>query len=130
MKILIIEDEDVMLKTLTEKFTNEKFEVLTAQDGENGLKIALDHRPDIILLDIILPRMDGMTMLNKLRHTNAWGEKVPVVLLTNLNADDEIMKGVIENEPAFFLLKSNWTLEGVVKKVNERLARENLITNS
>jgi len=123
MKILIVEDEDAILKALVNKFIGEKFSVLQAKNGEEGLNLALLNKPDLILLDIILPKMDGMTMMKKLREANSWGKSVPVILLTNLNADEKIMKGIIENEPAYYLVKTDWTLDQVVEKVRERLSR-------
>ena len=72
-KILIVEDEEIMLKALVEKFSSEGFEVVQAIDGEEGLKKALCEKPDIILLDILLPKMDGMAVLKKLRE-DTWGK--------------------------------------------------------
>ena len=66
--------------------------------------------------------MEGMTMLNKLRKSGPeYGQNVPVVLLTNLNADDKIMHGVTMNEPSYYLVKSQWELPDAVKKVKECL---------
>ena len=127
--ILIIEDELPLRKALIEKFKHEGFEVLSAVDGEDGLATALTGQPDIILLDIIMPKMDGMTMLNKLRETNAWGKNVPVIMLTNVTADDEITRAVNTNEPAYYLVKSNWSLNDIVQKVKERLAIDNTNQN-
>lgn len=120
-KILIVEDEPDMLNNLIDKFTREGFAALGAKDGEEGFASALNYAPDLILLDIVLPKMDGMTMLHKLREQNDWGKKVPVILLTNLNADDQIMMGVAKDEPAFYLIKTEWTLDDVVKKVRQSL---------
>ncbi len=123
-KILIIEDEMSQRKALVDKFTREGFHVLEARDGEEGLRIALKEQPHIILLDIIMPKMDGMTMLKKLRQENDWGKSVPVILLTNLSSDDDkINQGITENEPAYYLVKSNWPINEVVEKVKERLSR-------
>jgi DNA-binding response OmpR family regulator len=122
MKILIVEDEDIALQPLVERFAAEGFEVVAARDGEEGLEKAVRERPDLILLDIIMPKMDGMTMLKKLRETDEWGKKVPVILLTNLSADEEILKGIAEDEPAYYLVKVNWTLDEIVEKVKQRLA--------
>jgi DNA-binding response OmpR family regulator len=122
--ILIIEDEASQRKALSDKFNREGFEVNEAEDGEAGFKAALKVRPDIILLDIMMPDMDGMTMLKKLRAENEWGKNVPVVLLTNLSADnDEIIRRIAEDEPAYYLLKANWSINDVVEKVRERLSR-------
>jgi len=96
--------------------------VIIAENGLNGLNTALAKRPDLILLDIILPVMDGMTMMSKLREENEWGRTVPIILLTNLSADDdERTREVAKNEPAYYLVKSNWSLEDIVEKVKERL---------
>jgi DNA-binding response OmpR family regulator len=63
--------------------TDEKFHVLSAADGELGLAAALEHHPHLILLDIFMPRMDGITMLSKLRSADTWGKHVNVIVLTN-----------------------------------------------
>ncbi len=121
-KILIIEDEMSQRKALMDKFTREGFSVLEARDGEEGLRIALSDRPNLILLDIIMPVMDGMTMLKKLRQENDWGKNVPVTLLTNLNPyNGKVDKVITGEEPAYYLVKSNWTINEVVEKVKARL---------
>lgn len=118
-KILIVEDELPLLKVLTDKFTAEGFTVIQAKDGSEGLAVALKEHPDLILLDIIMPVMDGMTMLKKLREDN-WGQNAPVVMLTNLsdskNVSDAIASGIGD-----FLVKSDWTLEDLLTKVKSRL---------
>ncbi len=119
--VLIVEDEQDMLQALVDKFAREGFDVLEAKDGEEGLGLALKEHPDLILLDIIMPKMDGMTMMKKLRE-DAWGKSVPIILLTNLSAtEEEIIKGIVENTPAYYLVKSEWKIEDVVQKVKERL---------
>lgn len=122
--IAIIEDEASQRKALSEKFTREGFNVLQAIDGEAGLKLITKEHPDIILLDIMMPDMDGLTMMKKLRKSSKWGKAVPVILLTNLSADnDEIIQRISEDEPSYYLLKANWSIGDVVEKVNERLSR-------
>jgi len=123
-KILIVEDEASQRKALVDKFMREGFSALQAMDGQQGLTIALRERPDLILLDIVMPVMDGMTMMQKVRGENAWGKAVPIILLTNLTGDDErLNRSITENEPAYYLVKSNWTIDDVVGKVRERLSR-------
>ncbi|MDD5430795.1 MAG: response regulator [Candidatus Pacebacteria bacterium] len=117
-KILIVDDEDSFLNVLAERFKLENFEVFTEKNGKAGLKTALKKHPDIILLDILMPKMGGLDMLKELR-ADVWGEKAVIVLLTNLNADDEIMKAVVKYEPAFYLVKTSWKLDDVVKKVKQ-----------
>jgi len=123
-RILIIDDESSQRKALEDKFIREGFRILTAGNGEEGLKIALKEKPDIILLDIVMPKMDGMTMLRKLRRENSWGKGVPVILLTNLSADDEKITAIAIDEPAYYLVKSDWTIEDILEKVRERLSRQ------
>lgn len=120
-KILIVEDESLLLDALTDKFAREGFEVLQAHNGQECLSIALEKHPDIILLDIVMPKMDGMTALKKLRAHDAWGRTVPVVLLTNLNIDDKLNQDIVETEPAYYLVKSDWEIGQVAEKVKERL---------
>ena len=119
--IEVVEDEFAMTNALVEKLKHHGFETTSARNGEVGLTMALSEKPDLILLDIVMPVMDGMTMLQKLRASGDWGKKVPVILLTNLTADDQILKGVAKYEPSYYLVKTNWTLEDVVQKIKDCL---------
>jgi len=118
-KILIVEDEDSLRKALAEKFLAEKFEVLEAVNGEDGLVSIEKNSPDLVLLDIIMPIMDGMTMLKELRKTK-FGKDVPVIILTNSNNDDSLSESLASGAYDF-LIKSNWKIQEVVDKVKERL---------
>ena len=118
---MIVEDEEMMSKTLVERFNQEGFKVFAAKDGEAGLKMALEEEPTIILLDILLPKMDGMQVLQKLRESGDWGKNVPVIMLTNLDANDNIIERVAKDKPTYYLIKSDWSLDKIVEKVNERL---------
>ncbi len=121
-KILIVEDEAPMLKILVDTFKKENFITLEARDGESAFSKAITEKPDLILLDILLPKMDGLAVLNKVRNENDYGKKVPVILLTNLSPDrEEINKAITENTPAYYLVKTNWNMEDVVAKVKECL---------
>jgi len=122
--ILIVDDEMVINKVYTEGMRDEGFSVISAMNGKDGLEIALKEKPDIILLDILMPIMDGLTMMQKLRDTNSYGKSVPIILLTNLSAsEDKIMSAITKNEPAYYLVKSDWSLSDVVDKVRERLRK-------
>ncbi|HSX02901.1 MAG TPA: response regulator [Candidatus Saccharimonadia bacterium] len=118
--ILIVEDESELLSVLSDKFKSENFEVVTAQDGQAGLDAALTKKPNIILLDIVLPKMDGMTMLQKLRE-HPEGRKLPVIVLTNLSDSEKVYEAV-NNDAYDFLVKADWTIEDLYRKVMERLA--------
>lgn len=120
-KILIVEDELSLRNALRDKLSREDFAVLEARNGEEGLAVALREHPDLILLDIIMPVMDGMTMMKKLRQEKEWGKNVPIILLTNLGSDDKTLKDVTEDKPSYYLVKSNWTLRDVVEKIKELL---------
>ena|SRR3989339_377118 len=118
-KILIVEDEPAMLNVLAVKLTQAGLTVITAGNGQEGLDVALAQHPDLILLDIIMPVMDGMTMLRELRK-DSWGRSAKVVLLTNLSeagkADESFEQGVYD-----YLVKSDWKLEDIVNKVKGKL---------
>lgn len=119
-KILIVEDEAPLAQILSDKFTLEGFAVRQAGDGVQGLSLALEWQPDIILLDIIMPNMDGMTMLHKLRAQEG-GKKIPVILLTNLSDSDKIYDAMA-NGVFDFLVKANWSIEDIVREVKAKLA--------
>lgn len=121
IKILVIEDEQPMQDALVDSLAQNSFSVITSNNGKDGLALALRDRPNLILLDIFMPKMDGLTMLESLR-SDTWGENVPVIILTNLNPDaDATIKAIMDHKPAFYLIKSNVTLEGIVTKVKEVL---------
>ena len=122
--ILIVEDELIMRQTLADNLINDGFNVLQAKDGEEGLLAALECQPDLILLDILMPRMDGLMMMQKLRAKGAYGKKIPIILLTNLSPDeDKIMKRITEDEPAYYLVKTDSKISEVIEKITERLSR-------
>jgi len=118
-KILVVEDEKNLAKILEVKLEKEGYKVFVAQNGQEGFDQALLHHPDLILLDIIMPVMDGMTMLRQLREDD-WGKKVPVILLTNLNDSESIAeaskKGVYD-----YLVKADWKLEDIVEIIDKKL---------
>ncbi len=120
-KILIIEDEQSLVDLLADKLRTEGFEVQTAGDGITGLELALKWRPDAILLDIVMPKMDGLTMLRKLREQDE-GKKVQVILLTNLS-DTQKVYDAMANGVFDFLVKSNWEIDDLVKEVRAKLTQ-------
>jgi len=118
-KVLIAEDETAMLLALTDSFESANFDVLGAKDGEEGLRIALKEHPHVILIDIVMPKMDGMTMLKKLREDD-WGKSVPIMILTNLSETEKIAEAM-EDRASDYLIKTDWSLEDIVKKVKKLL---------
>ena len=119
--LLVVEDDEVFYTALQIKFEKENYEVEVGKDGEEGLSLALKKHPDIILLDILMPRMNGMELLKKLRE-DSWGKTVPVVIMTNISTDnDQQINNVIDTQPSYYLIKSNTDIEEVVDKVKELL---------
>jgi two-component system, OmpR family, alkaline phosphatase synthesis response regulator PhoP len=129
-KILIVEDELYLLNILCDKFRREGFKVIKATNGKVGMQNALKGKPDLILLDIIMPLVDGVTMIKHMR-----GDKrtldIPIIIISNLSEVERITEvlgaknGIIE-----YLVKSHWSLEGVVKKVKETIQLYNLLKQS
>jgi DNA-binding response OmpR family regulator len=123
--ILIVEDEVSLQNALAEKLNREGFDTLCAGDGQEGISIANSSHPDLILLDIKMPKMDGITMLQKLRHDSKWGQDVAVILLTNSAPDEDMPSLNLDNgQLPDYLVKSNWSLTTVVEKIRERLASQ------
>lgn len=118
-KVLIIEDEEPLRKALSSGLSNNEFEVVTASDGEEGLAIALKEKPNLIMTDLFMPKMDGITMLKKLRE-DEWGKKVKVIILTNLE-DREKLSAAVESRVYDYMIKTNWNISDVLKKVRIEL---------
>ncbi len=119
-KILIVEDETPLRNAVTDILTFEGFTVFQAKNGQEGLDLALKEHPDLILLDLMMPIMDGLTMLEKLRQDTDFGKSAAVILLTNIN-DPEKVAMATEAGSYDFLVKSDWNIEDVVKKIKGRL---------
>ena len=120
--ILIVEDELPLLSVYADRFSDEGFLVLKANNGQEGLDLAIQEKPDFILTDILMPTMDGLTMMQKLRKSGDWGKTVPIILLTNLSADEERIKKIVnENQPVYYLVKLDWSLGAIVNKIKEQL---------
>ena len=118
-KVLIIEDELSLSNALSLKLKQEGLEVLVAENGARGLGVALKNHPDLILLDILMPIMDGITMLSKLR-ADEWGKSVPVIILTNLSDKEKIAESIELGANDYFI-KADSTVGSIIDKVKEKL---------
>lgn len=116
--VLIIDDEPSFRKALNKKLSQE-FGILEAKNGKEGLAVALDQHPDLILLDVGLPEMDGISMLKELRK-DAWGETVKVVILTNLT-DGGKLADALELGAYDYLIKSDKRIEDITELIRNRL---------
>lgn len=118
-KILIIEDEKSLTDPIVDRLSRENFEVLLTKNGKEGLKSALKNHPDIIFLDILMPVMDGITVLRELRK-DSWGKNAKVILLTNLSSVEK-MKEANELMVQDYLIKSDISLDDIVDKINKNI---------
>lgn len=118
-KVLVIDDEKVLRELLLSKIRQAGFDVVGASDGGEGLKKAIDEHPDLILLDIIMPKMDGITMLKKLREDD-WGKNASVIVLSNLNTAEAVEKS-LENKVYDYLVKVDYSLDDLVGVVKKKL---------
>lgn len=116
IKVLIVEDEKQLADALELKLNHEGFNVVRADNGESGLQKAQEFLPDVILLDLLMPVMDGKQMLKKLREIPQF-ISIPVIVLTNAGEVDNAHETIFYYNVRDFLIKSNTTLDGIVKKI-------------
>lgn len=116
--LLLIEDDKILLNMYQKLLSNHGYDVHTAMDGEDGLKKTLELHPDLILLDIRMPKMDGMTMLKLLRQ-DEWGKDAKVIILTNLDPIDTILQGVVVDHPTYYLIKASTKSDQVLERIKE-----------
>jgi len=117
--ILIIEDEVDIREAMSDALKQENYLVYTADNGEVGLRLALANKPDLILLDLVMPVMDGHTMLEKLRQ-DPWGKKAKVVVLSSMD-DVRNVAQAHQGDLTDYLIKSNSSLKELINKVRESL---------
>lgn len=120
-KILIVEDEKSLRDAMVDILSTKNFFTIRARNGSEGVDMALAEHPDLILLDLIMPTMDGMTAFKKIRQ-DAWGAKVPIIILTNLSATtDQPLGDVAAQKLTSYLIKSDWKLHDIVRKIESIL---------
>jgi CheY-like chemotaxis protein len=118
-KILLIEDDRVIAKAYGEQLVRTGYSVAYAYDGLTGVQKSKKSKPDLILLDLILPRLDGISVMKKIMSDPETAH-IPIIVLSNLSTSDKISQ-VLEAGSTTFLVKSNHSLEDVVRKVKETL---------
>jgi len=118
-KILFIEDESALQKTLGEIIGQEGYEIISALDGEIGLKLAETKKPDLVLLDLILPKLHGFEVLKKLKE-NETTKHIPIIVMTNLEGIGDVERA-IELGATSYLVKAQYKLEEVVDKIKKAL---------
>jgi two-component system, chemotaxis family, sensor kinase CheA len=121
--ILIVEDEATLHKALLEFLTPEGYATLSAVDGEQAVEIAKEKKPDLILLDIILPKKDGYEVLEELKK-DANTKDIPVIILTNLESPEDVQRA-LDIGATNYLVKADFKLEEVINKIKQVLEKEN-----
>ena len=120
-KILIIEDDPFLSEMYAAKFVQNDFQTEVAADGKIGMVKIKANKPDLILLDIVLPKMDGFEMLKKIKEDSKL-KKIPVILLTNLGQKNEVEKGLALGADEY-IIKAHFTPTAVVAKVKDILSQ-------
>ena len=119
MKVLIVEDEEALRKVLQEKMEHAGFEAFAAKDGDEGWEMAKSKNPDIILLDLILPKRSGFDILSLLKQ-DAELKDIPVIVLSNLAEDENLKKALAMGAEDYFV-KAQHPINEIVEKVKDRL---------
>ena len=118
-KIVIVEDEEALARVLKEKFEGEEFEVELAMDGKVALSVIQKMRPDLVLLDLMLPKRDGIDVLKDIKADHDL-ENLPVIVLSNLDGDEDIKQAISLGAKDYFV-KSQHPIKEVVEKVKDFL---------
>lgn len=118
-RVLVIEDEPSLVEALEQELRHGGCEVFTAQNGVAGMEMALQYQPDLIVLDLLLPRLGGLEMLEKIR-TYDWGKAATVVVLTNFD-EPSLIARANELGVTDYLVKANYKLADIVSVVRRRL---------
>jgi len=119
LKILIVEDDKFVRELISQKLAEEKFEVVAAKDGEEGVEKNESEKPDLILLDLILPGIDGFEVLSRIRKKPTT-KNVPVIILSNLGEKVDVDRG-IQLGANDYLIKAHFTPKEIVEKVRSVL---------
>ncbi len=125
-KVLIVEDEKPLADILSTRLTETGFAVMRAENGQQGLEVAATFKPDIILLDLLMPVMDGKEMLRNLRNI-PYCETTPVIILSNAGSVENIRDTQFFSDADDFLIKSNVSMEEIVDKIKEKLLATRIV---
>lgn len=115
VKVLIVDDDVFLSGIYFTKLDNEGFDVIIARDGEECLKVASKEKPDLILLDVLMPKLDGFEALKRLKE-DASTKDIPVILLTNLGQKEDVERGVKEGA-VDYLIKAHFVPAEAVAKI-------------
>lgn len=115
-KITVVEDDKFLRELITQKLSKEGYDITEAVDGEEGIETIKEEKPDLILLDLILPGIDGFEVLARIKSDPGISE-IPVIILSNLGQKDDIERG-LKMGAKDYLIKAHFTPEEIIKKIN------------
>jgi DNA-binding response OmpR family regulator len=119
-KIVVVEDDKILLKALNVELLSDDFEVFSAIDGEAGLSLIAREKPDLVLLDLVMPKMDGFEVLTALKK-NKDTKDIPVIILSNLTQAEDVKKGMTLGAIDYYK-KTLTDLSDLTKKIKNILA--------
>jgi DNA-binding response OmpR family regulator len=117
--ILIVEDEAPLALALGNALEQEGYAVLTAKDGEDGMRVALEKHPDVILADLKLPKMTGIDMIKQIRE-DAWGKTANVIILTNIS-NPGTLEGAMSVGAFHYFVKSDSSMADIVRAIKTQV---------
>ena len=120
-KILLVEDDDFVSGMYSTKLTMAGYDVVIAKDGKEGLSMLLQENPDLVLLDIVLPKVDGFQVLERIKKHQIYKD-LPVILLTNLGQKEDVEKG-LQLGADDYTIKAHFTPNEVIQKIEKLLQR-------
>lgn len=122
-KVLIIEDDKLLLYALKEQLQKEDFELIFATDGEEGLESILTNKPDLVLLDLVMPKKNGLEVLKEMKENKDTGiNGIPVIILSSLGQESEIREG-LKTGAEEFLVKTEFSMQEITEKVRKCLTK-------
>jgi two-component system alkaline phosphatase synthesis response regulator PhoP len=122
-KVALVEDDLILSKILFEELKEAGYDVTRAYDGESGLKMLQEEKPDLVLLDLLLPKRNGLSILKEYRSQSEYA-KVPVIILTN-SVELHDVAGAVESGAEMYLIKNEQNIKSIIKTVEEQLAMAN-----
>jgi DNA-binding response OmpR family regulator len=120
--VLIVEDDDFFRDLIHKKLKSENFDVIEAADGKKGIEAIKEKKPDIVLLDLLLPNVDGFEVLSQAR-ANADTANIPIIILSNLGQQEDIEKG-LKLGANDYLIKSQFDMVQVIDKIKTLLEKK------
>lgn len=118
-KILFIEDEQSLQKTFGDVLKKEGYKIISALDGETGLRLVKSEKPDLVVLDLVLPRIHGLEVLEEIKKDSET-KKIPVIILTNIEGAKDVERA-LELGATTYLVKTSYALKDIVNKIKKIL---------